>query len=101
MAEIPTADATEADATAEGGSNAPVRIPEARTRIDELDRRIIALIQERAEVSREIQQARIAAGGRRVELSREMEILERYRNGLGKPGTNLAMTMLEICRGRA
>ncbi|MET9680292.1 chorismate mutase [Streptomyces coeruleorubidus] len=72
----------------------------ARERIDALDDRIIGLIQERAAVSAVIQEARISSGGRRVSLSREMEVLGRYREALGKPGTALAMTLLELCRGR-
>ncbi|MFH9982639.1 chorismate mutase [Streptomyces sp. NPDC017179] len=72
----------------------------ARERIDALDDRIIGLIQERMAVSAVIQQTRIASGGRRVNLSREMEILGHYRDALGKPGTTLAMTLLELCRGR-
>ncbi|MBJ6639975.1 chorismate mutase [Streptomyces sp. NPDC005706] len=75
-------------------------IDDARTRIDALDDRIIGLIQERMAVSTVVQETRIASGGRRVNLSREMEILGRYREALGKPGTALAMTMLELCRGR-
>jgi chorismate mutase len=75
-------------------------ITDARERIDALDDRIIGLVQERMAVSAVIQQARIASGGRRVNLSREMEILSRYREALGKPGTALAMTLLELCRGR-
>ena len=35
-----------------------------------------------------------------MNLSREMEILGHYRDALGKPGTALAMTLLELCRGR-
>ena len=76
-------------------------IGSARERIDALDGRILDLIRERMAVSASIQEARIAAGGRRVHLSREMEILDRYRQSLGKPGTGLAMTLLELCRGRA
>ncbi|MFF8094301.1 chorismate mutase [Streptomyces sp. NPDC016675] len=72
----------------------------ARERIDALDDRIIGLIQERMAVSAVIQEARITSGGRRVNLSREMEVLDHYRAALGKPGTGLAMTMLELCRGR-
>ncbi|AKJ11292.1 chorismate mutase [Streptomyces incarnatus] len=75
-------------------------IADARGRIDVLDDRIIGLIQERMAVSAVVQQTRIASGGRRVHLSREMEILGRYRDALGKPGTGLAMTLLELCRGR-
>ncbi|MEU6216857.1 chorismate mutase [Streptomyces sp. NPDC047022] len=72
----------------------------ARERIDALDDHIIGLIQERMAVSAVIQEARIASGGRRVNLSREMEILSRYRDALGRPGTALAMSLLELCRGR-
>ena len=59
----------------------------ARERIDALDDRIIGLIQERMAVSAVIQEARITSGGRRVNLSREMEVLGHYREALGKPGT--------------
>lgn len=72
----------------------------ARDRIDALDDRIIGLMQERMAVSAVIQDARITSGGRRVNLSREMEVLSHYRDALGKPGTSLAMTLLELCRGR-
>ncbi|MES4888318.1 chorismate mutase [Streptomyces sp. NPDC096012] len=72
----------------------------ARERIDALDDRIIGLVQERMAVSAVVQQTRIASGGRRVHLSREMEILGRYRDALGRPGTALAMTLLELSRGR-
>ncbi|MCT9112253.1 chorismate mutase [Streptomyces mirabilis] len=72
----------------------------ARERIDALDDRIIGLVQERMAVSKVIQEARIESGGRRVNLSREMEILAHFRDALGKPGTSLAMTLLELCRGR-
>ncbi|KJY46992.1 chorismate mutase [Streptomyces sp. XY332] len=75
-------------------------IAESRRRIDAIDDRIIGLIQERMAVSTVIQEARISSGGRRVNLSREMEVLEHWRDALGKPGTALAMTLLELCRGR-
>ncbi|WP_256105016.1 chorismate mutase [Streptomyces sp. ODS05-4] len=71
----------------------------ARERIDALDDRIIGLIQERMAVSAVIQEARIASGGRRVNLARETEVLAHYRDALGRRGTSLAMTMLEMCRG--
>ncbi|MEU3793489.1 chorismate mutase [Streptomyces fructofermentans] len=72
----------------------------ARERIDALDDRIIGLVQERMAVSAVIQEARISSGGSRMNLSREMEVLAHYREALGKPGTSLAMTLLELCRGR-
>ncbi|MFF1559091.1 chorismate mutase [Streptomyces sp. NPDC058279] len=75
-------------------------ITDSRARIDAIDDRIIGLIQERMAVSTVIQEARIGSGGRRVHLSREMEVLSHWSDALGKPGTSLAMTLLELCRGR-
>ncbi|MGH4034228.1 chorismate mutase [Actinomycetota bacterium Odt1-20B] len=92
-----------ATATEKTGAHTPEAadvITGARDRIDALDDRIIGLIQERMAVSAVIQEARIASGGRRVNLSREMEVLGHYRDALGKPGTTVAMTLLELCRGR-
>ncbi|MGW0549259.1 chorismate mutase [Streptomyces altiplanensis] len=95
-----TATATATEKTGARTDEAADLIGDARERIDSLDDRIIGLIQERMAVSAVIQEARITSGGRRVNLSREMEILAHYRDALGKPGTALAMTMLELCRGR-
>ncbi|MEU3694703.1 chorismate mutase [Streptomyces griseoviridis] len=91
---------TAADATGAHTPEAAGVITGARERIDALDDRIIGLIQERMAVSAVIQDARIASGGRRVNLSRETAVLGHYREALGKPGTALAMTLLELCRGR-
>ncbi|MGW3086801.1 chorismate mutase [Streptomyces sp. NPDC001108] len=90
-----------AEKTGAHTEEAAALIDDARARIDILDDRIIGLVQERMAVSAVIQEARITSGGRRINLSREMEILGSYRNALGKPGTSLAMTLLELCRGRA
>ncbi|ARP71882.1 chorismate mutase [Streptomyces pluripotens] len=91
---------TTSETAPEAAATTEAAIADARERIDALDDRIIGLIQERAAVSAVIQETRITSGGRRVHLSREMEILTRYRAALGKPGTALAMTLLEVCRGR-
>ncbi|WP_159771878.1 chorismate mutase [Streptomyces sp. HM190] len=107
---VTTAEKTATDETATGKTAAErtgARTEEAagvisgaRERIDALDDRIIGLVQERMAVSAVIQQARIESGGRRVNLSREMEVLAHYSDALGRPGTALAMTLLELCRGR-
>ncbi len=75
-------------------------VAHGRARIDEIDQEIIDLVRQRVAVSAAIQQARIASGGRRIELSREMEVIGRYRDALGKPGTSVAMSLLDLCRGR-
>ncbi|MFI8827438.1 chorismate mutase [Streptomyces sp. NPDC053431] len=95
-----TATRTAAEQTGARTDEAAALIGDARERIDALDDRIIGLIQERMAVSAVIQEARVSSGGRRVNLAREMEVLGHYRDALGKPGTALAMTMLELCRGR-
>ncbi|MFD7862688.1 chorismate mutase [Streptomyces sp. NPDC057682] len=100
MSSTTTAPVTAAERTGAHTDEAAALIGDARERIDSLDDRIIGLIQERMAVSTVIQEARITSGGRRVNLSREMEVLGRYREALGKPGTPLAMTLLELCRGR-
>ncbi|MEU2426187.1 chorismate mutase [Streptomyces sp. NPDC007851] len=93
-------DMTALDVTGARTPEAADVISGARERIDALDDRIIGLIQERMAVSAVVQEARIASGGRRVNLSREMEILGHWSDALGRPGTALAMTLLELCRGR-
>ncbi|MFF7054042.1 chorismate mutase [Streptomyces griseorubiginosus] len=93
-------DTLSSDPTTSHTTTPEATIADARERIDAIDDRILGLIQERMAVSAVVQQTRIASGGRRVHLAREMEILGRYRDALGKPGTNLAMTLLELCRGR-
>ncbi|MDQ1026728.1 chorismate mutase [Streptomyces umbrinus] len=95
-----TTENTTADRTGARTEAAADVITGARERIDALDDRIIGLVQERMAISAVIQEARIASGGRRVNLSREMDVLGHYRDALGKPGTSLAMTLLELCRGR-
>jgi chorismate mutase len=95
-----TANMTATDMTGARTPEAAELITGARERIDALDDRIIGLIQERMAVSAVIQQTRISSGGRRVNLSREMEVLHHFSEALGKQGTTLAMTLLELCRGR-
>jgi chorismate mutase len=74
-------------------------IAEGRARIDALDDEIIALVQQRLEVSKRNQQARIAVGGGRVEHGRELEIMNHYAGKLGRPGGALALALLEVMRG--
>ena len=90
------------DSEPETGTSEPVasdRITTYRRRIDEIDAEIIALWQERAAISREVGAARIASGGTRLVLSREREIMERYRTGLGPDGTQVALLVLRAGRG--
>ncbi len=92
-----TTDITTADTTP---PQAPEGVLSGRAQIDDLDARILALITERIQTAAAIQAARIAEGGRRIDLRRETEIISRYRVALGRPGVTVAMAMLELCRGR-
>lgn len=75
------------------------RIGHLRKRIDEIDGEIIALWQERAAASREVGAARLASGGTRLVLSRERQIMDRYRRSLGPDGTQVALLVLRAGRG--
>ena len=74
-------------------------IDDLRREIDELDAIILAAIQRRTEVSKEIGKARMASGGTRLVHSREMKVIERY-SVLGPEGKDLAMLLLRLGRGR-
>ncbi|MEO3744276.1 chorismate mutase [Plantactinospora sp. B5E13] len=86
----------------ETGTKAPAaaeHILGLRERIDQIDRDLIALWKERAAISQEVGRTRMASGGTRLVLSREREILERFRQELGADGTQLALLLLRAGRG--
>ena len=76
------------------------RIAELRTQIDDCDAEIIALVQRRLAVSREIGELRRAAGGTRLSLAREQQVLARFQAALGPDGAALGMMLLRQGRGR-
>jgi len=82
------------------GNPAPAaeEIDALRQEIDWLDAEILRLVKRRAEVSRTIGAARMAAGGPRIVYNREIDVLARYRD-LGVEGRKLAMALLELGRG--
>lgn len=81
----------------------PVHVPDVaagRTQLDAIDEQIRDLLLARRDVSQQVQQLRRAAGGPRIEHSRENEILARYSAALGRPGVALGLAVLELCRGQ-
>jgi chorismate mutase len=76
------------------------RIGELRSEIDACDAQLIDLIRRRLEVSREIGALRAASGGTRLSLSREQQVLARFRTALGPDGAALGMLLLRQGRGR-
>jgi chorismate mutase len=93
MSAATVADSSPADA------DPAASIARMRARIDEIDAAIIRLWQERAAISRQVGATRVANGGTRLVLSREREILDRYRTALGADGTQLALLILRAGRG--
>jgi chorismate mutase len=88
-------------ATAQDSTLDPAdRIGELRGAIDACDAEIIALVQRRLAISQEIGSVRKANGGTRLSLSREQQILSRFRAALGRDGAALGMLLLRQGRGR-
>ena len=84
------------------GTQAPdaaTEIGALRERIDEIDAALIALWKERAAISQQVGKTRLASGGTRLVLSREREIMDRFRGDLGPDGTQLALLILRAGRG--
>jgi chorismate mutase len=86
-------------ATGQVAPTAPPEIAPLRKRIDEIDAALIALWQERSALSQQVGAARVAAGGTRLALSREREILDRFHRELGPIGTQLGLLILRAGRG--
>ncbi len=86
---------------ATGAAQAPAaeKIREMRERINEIDQAIIDLWLERARLSQAVGKTRMASGGTRLVLSREREIVERFRSALGTDGTQVALMILRAGRG--
>ena len=88
------------DQTTGAGENlAADEIRAMRERIDEIDQAIIDLWLERARLSQQVGKTRMASGGTRLVLSREREIVERFRAALGADGTQVALLLLRAGRG--
>jgi len=85
--------------TGTAAPEAAERILTMRDRINEIDGALIALWRERAALSQQVGAVRIASGGTRLVLSREREIVDRYREALGADGTQLALLVLRAGRG--
>ena len=87
------------DKTGAGAAPAADEILGIRERIDEIDQALIDLWLERARLSQQVGKTRMASGGTRLVLSREREIVERFRESLGPDGTQVALLLLRAGRG--
>ena len=85
--------------TGAGETLAADEIRAMRERIDEIDQALIDLWLERARLSQAVGRTRMASGGTRLVLSREREIVERFRAALGADGAQVALMILRAGRG--
>jgi chorismate mutase len=81
--------------------SALLEIASLREQIDAVDAELVGVVLRRIALSKQIQAVRMAHGGRRREHSRELKVVNTYVEGLGRGGSQLALTLLELCRGRA
>jgi chorismate mutase len=88
------------DAAVHDATDPSARIGELRGQIDSCDAEIIELVQRRLGISREIGRLRAAAGGTRLSLAREQQVLAKFQSALGPDGTALGMMLLRQGRGR-
>lgn len=79
---------------------AELRIGVLRDQIDAVDSAIIRLVSQRIELSKNVGKLRTAAGGPRLSLRRENQIIAKFGTKLGGEGTTLAMLLLRASRGR-
>jgi chorismate mutase len=81
--------------------SALLEIAKLREQIDAVDAEVVDVVLRRIALSKQIQAVRMAHGGRRREHSRELKVVNTYVERLGRGGSQLALTLLELCRGRA
>ncbi|APT90127.1 chorismate mutase [Corynebacterium sphenisci DSM 44792] len=71
-----------------------------RAEINRLDAIIIDAARRRAEVSRAVGRTRMGSGGTRLVHTREVQIINQFRDELGAEGPAIASALLRMGRGR-
>ena len=75
-------------------------IIELRKQIDALDRTILDAVKKRAEVSKAIGESRRLSGGTRLVNTREVAIINKFRDEIGEEGPALAGILFRMGRGK-
>ena len=75
-------------------------IQEYRLEINALDKRIIDSIKRRSEVSQLIGKTRRGSGGTKLVYTREVAIINQFREAFGSEGVEIAKALLQLGRGR-
>lgn len=71
-----------------------------RLEINRLDRVILDAVKRRSEISRTIGRTRMSSGGTRLVHTREIAILNEFRDELGEDGPAIASALLRMGRGK-
>lgn len=71
-----------------------------RGELDRIDAGIRDLLAQRIAVSKQVQGLRRSAGQPGIQHQRENEVIGRYVDALGDPGADIALAILQLCRGR-
>lgn len=75
-------------------------VASGRAVLDEIDADIRALVARRIAVSRQVQALRRKDGQHGIQHHRENEIIARYVDDFGDQGADIALAVLQLCRGR-
>lgn len=75
-------------------------IQKYREEINRLDRVILDAVKRRSEVSKAVGRTRMGSGGTRFVHTREVQIINQFRDELGEEGPALATILLRMGRGR-
>ena len=95
------------------GNNADIRMPSGtddplsdaeiqkyREEINKMDRIILDAVKRRTKVSQAIGKTRMGSGGTRLVHTREISILNQFRDELGEEGPAIASALLRMGRGK-
>ncbi|MCP1388350.1 chorismate mutase [Corynebacterium sp. TA-R-1] len=75
-------------------------IQQYRKEIDRLDRVILDAVKRRTEISKAIGKTRMGSGGTKLVHTREVAIINQFRDELGEEGPGLAQILLRLGRGK-
>ena len=75
-------------------------IQKYREEINRLDREILDAVKRRTEISQTIGKTRMSSGGTRLVHTREVAIINQFREEIGEEGPALAGILLRMGRGK-
>jgi len=86
--------------TPDAGGAEVTDVPAGRVALDAIDEGVRELLLRRVAVSRQVQALRRSTGQPGIQYARENLVIGRYVDALGDPGADIALAILQLCRGR-